>query len=289
MSLEFMAKYHGYLSIYTDGSMKDYNTSAGVFIPTLGYEKGYRIKNGSVFRAELFAILKALEFLLEKPPSRSVIFVDSLSVLQAIESDNHYNEEFRDLRYLFFQLSNLGIEVVFCWIPSHVGIIGNEKVDFIAKKALAKPGFDMEFPYTVSDVKNSIEDIIITKWQDYWNNHTKGRFYFMIEPDVSLKVKFTNKDKHKQTTITRLRFGKTLLNDNLFLFKRHPTGSCSLCGISETVIHVLLYCRKYTNFHKFIKDKLNKLNLEFNIVNILSTSSLYEDIYNFIVINDISI
>ncbi len=179
--------------------------------------------------------------------------------------------------------------MVFCWILSHVGICGNERADFLAKQALCYSHFDVVFPFSVSDIKNLVEDIILAKWQDMWENGDKGRFYFNLEPEVSLRVKFSDPNKFKQTIITRLRFGKGLFNDILFLFKRHPTGLCSMCGVRETVVHVLLYCRKYTGFHRFMEDKLSNLGLEKSIVNILTNEMLFNDIFNFFIDNNIKV
>ena len=37
--------------------------------------------------------------------------------------------------------------VMFCWVPSHVGIQGNERVDALAKLALNEPYTNIKIPY----------------------------------------------------------------------------------------------------------------------------------------------
>ncbi len=39
---------------------------------------------------------------------------------------------------IYSRLKNKGDEVIFMWVPAHMSIVGNEKVDKIAKMALKK-------------------------------------------------------------------------------------------------------------------------------------------------------
>ncbi|GFU43944.1 pggt1b [Trichonephila clavipes] len=59
-----------------------------------------------------------------------------MSVLEALEN-------YHDLRHpvvctildITSRLYSKGFDIVFCWLPSHVGIIGNEQADSAAKSA----------------------------------------------------------------------------------------------------------------------------------------------------------
>ena len=58
-------------------------------------------------------------------------------------------------------------DIVFCWVPSHTGIKGNEKADLAAKPALDLPRAKVGVPYT--DFKYLIGQYIFSTWQDDWN------------------------------------------------------------------------------------------------------------------------
>ena len=47
---------------------------------------------------------------------------------------------------MFLNIANK--DVIFCWVPSHVGIRGNEKADSAAKSALDLPHAKVGVPYS---------------------------------------------------------------------------------------------------------------------------------------------
>ena len=85
------------------------------------------------------AINKALTYVNVSTRKSFVIFSDSMSVLQAIESQESKNPLVNRVLQTCQEISFNGKFITFCWIPSHKDITGNEHADRAAKDALSKP------------------------------------------------------------------------------------------------------------------------------------------------------
>ncbi|GBN47403.1 hypothetical protein AVEN_191596-1 [Araneus ventricosus] len=80
--------------------------------------------------------LHALVQISNRPCGCYIIYIDSLSVLQSLQSFHYHRHplvfEVLDFNY---RLYSRGFTVLFCWVPAHVGISGNEQADKAAKSA----------------------------------------------------------------------------------------------------------------------------------------------------------
>ena len=118
--------------------------------------------SASIFTVEVWVIIKALEQIKDSNASKYIVFTYSLLCLQAL---HHMKLEHpligMVIRKCVF-LNNAKKDIVFCWVPSHTGIMGNEK------SALDLPRAKVGVPYT--DFKYSISQYIFSIWQDDWNS-----------------------------------------------------------------------------------------------------------------------
>ena len=89
----------------------------------------------AVFTAEVEAINKTLTYVNVSSRKSFVIFSDSMSVLQAIESQESKNPLVSRVLLTCQEILSNGKFITFCWIPSHQDITGNEHA---AKDALSK-------------------------------------------------------------------------------------------------------------------------------------------------------
>src|ERR1043165_6047672 len=83
------------------------------------------------------------------------------------------------------QISN---NITFIWIPSHIGIEGDEEADRLAKKALSNPEINITISLEYKDTYTHIDKYILNKWQQQYTHCKEGRFYPDIEPQVSEKI-----------------------------------------------------------------------------------------------------
>ena len=92
--------------------------------------------NASIFIAEATAIDLALDTITESGDDHFIIFSDSLSVLLSLHNRKMDNPLILQLLQKLFHLSCVNKTIHLCWIPSHIGIRGNEAADMAAKESL---------------------------------------------------------------------------------------------------------------------------------------------------------
>ena len=242
---------------YTDGSVcRDVGrTGYGIVVkhPYDGHKLeicGPGASSNSIFDLEAKAIEKALLRIeqlahTKGEPLPIVLFSDSQSVLTVLRRGSSIRETtaIRGIRETSDRLIRQGHEVSLQWVPSHVGVTGNESADTLAKQGLnLAPD---EGPISYEGAKALVEEATKRKWKEKWKTDVKGRrvYEHLLEPkksDAWVRLK-----RSAQSVITHLRTGHAGLKGHLFRIGAAKDPNCRLCNASvESVDHVLFECPK---------------------------------------------
>jgi len=246
LGLDFIETWGDHLHIYTDGSKSEEGCTAAYYIPEFEISKGFRLSNHcNNFEAELVAILQALQWIIDKGIRRTVIFSDSLSGLQAIIAGKFGKSVIlKEIHYLLFIIQSRNLIVSLAWIPSHVGIQGNEKVDKLAKEALDFNQIGhFKIPYT--DLKPQINTQARAHWQAIWDAETENKLH-SIQPLVDPQLHCCGLDRREEVVLARARIGHTYLTHS-YLLKGEPMPECIPCQCPLTVKHILIECIDFSH------------------------------------------
>ncbi len=128
-----------------------------------------------------------------------------------------------------FRISQSGLIVNFMWVPSHMGVDGNEVADNLAKLALKHAQIDIKVSMSKTEVKWLIANEIRKKLQKEWDSGRKGRHLFHIQEKVGReRRKYGN--RKDDVLMSRMRIGHCLLNQCLHRMGKHETGKCDKCA-----------------------------------------------------------
>nr|XP_042896049.1 uncharacterized protein LOC122268979 [Parasteatoda tepidariorum] len=196
----------------------------------------------SVFTAEAVAILLALRLISASLNRKYCVYSDSMSVLRQL---NHFDNETHPIlcfiQHLLFNLHKNGFDILFCWVPSHVGIPGNDLADTAARSATTTLNLSIPF----SDVKIHIKKYIKSLWQQQWDNQVNNKLHAHksnLEPFPVLRLRSAD------VKLTRLRIGHTRLT-HLHLLFGEPPPQCNTCDVLLSIHHILITC-PYFNRHR---------------------------------------
>ena len=281
-TLEHLASnYSNHIKVYTDGSKipgQISNEKVGIGIYSsedqLNINLSLRISdNTAIATAELKAIhvaLQKVKRLTEKgycPYSANVVIcTDSLSAAEALES-NKNNASRPDIVQSIHMLcqelkSTFNSTVDVLWIPSHVGILGNDKADTLAKQALNHQNIDLVIGLGKTELGSLFEKRKKIKANRQWQassfdsiQHTRKMIPSILNVNIPLGKKYEKRNR-------------LLVNAPRFLSK--GVVICECCEKNKTVSHVLLECDRFIGLRAKIIDTFREHNHTFCLENILA-------------------
>jgi ribonuclease HI len=231
-------------TIFTDGSKTDAGVGAAFAVWTTSpfesdpeHHTCYSLhKQCTVFQAEVLALLKCSQWILNSPTSINTITVlsDSMSALTAITTLSNFSNLVSKCRENFIRIHksrNLRLG----WIRGHSGIQGNEIVDQYAKEACTI------LPYSFTDIpkcsiRRKLQQNLHCQWQKMWDEGSTGRYTHQFLPKVSRQ--FTTPSRY----VTYLITGHAPINSYFSRFNITSNENCVTCGTPDTSDHILYTC-----------------------------------------------
>lgn len=228
-----------WMHIFTDGSKLPNGGVSSAFLWGDNTQTYNLQSHCSVYTAEMYAILQALEFSCQKKISHTVIFTDSLSAALSLKPMYPRNELAIMVRNLCHQLH----KVVIVWIPSHIGITENELVDKAAKEAASSPTAPLPFQ-SVLDQRLLLKFALLAAWQQHWHQVGPSNKLNVIKPSVGEWHTSYQNNRSFEVALARLRIGHTRMTHGFLMCNEDPP-LCSTCQCPDTISHIFTNCTKY--------------------------------------------
>ena len=225
---------------YTDGSVRDGQVAAAV-VHQHGTISVRLNDSATIMQAELLAIYYALHHA-QNIASRCVVYSDSKSTVVAI-TERLPKDNITLIRQIQHTASKLITKPLLVWIPSHIGIPGNEAADALANAAIRRETVDVTLPISMAKSKQSIQQTArdIYETLAYDNPSTTVAFH--------QKVALTNTQRKATLNIYNRATQRSLYRLRLFVkpysqLVHKEEATCSYCGECYVMytVHYLTVC-----------------------------------------------
>lgn len=255
---EFLAvqeKYNQYFEYYTDGSKTQEHTGSAVV--SKHSESCIRLPQFvSVFTAKVYALFIAIQEILSSNHQKAVIYTDSLSTLKALHIKSGSEPFLGDMLHILETAEKNGKTIRLVWVPSHVGIQGNERADKLAAAAVHNNVAEIKVP--LRDCFNRCRTAFRAKWQEEWRSKTHNKLQ-TIKPTLQEWKSCYHQKRFIEVILCRLRIGHTHLTHN-FLLRGEEQPDCEHCKEPLTVNHILITCpvfekTRHDYFNEFYKTQ----------------------------------
>lgn len=265
--------------VYTDGS-KTVNKVGCAYVYRDHIHKFRLPKECSIYTAELYAIWKFLTNI-EFNSKPCIIFTDSLSSLQSIGNIYGTNQMVREI------LNYVNIfgydKIVFCWVPSHVGIPGNEKADSAATSIRQTQSLE-DFGSPITDIKKFIKIKIRELWRIEWTELCPNSNKLREVTDQIMDHTYDRLNRRDSSVITRIKIGHSRLTHG-HLMNKSNQPFCNICNTPITLKHLLTICTDFKELRRQFEMTgnlrelfLNKKDSIIDIINFLKYAGLYDKI-----------
>ena len=276
------------ISYYTDGSVDNNIPAAGAAVFSNNFTASWRVSNNcSSLQAELIAIKEALQYSVDHESKSAIIHTDSMSSLQILQKRDFSNNIglTTNILALIDQHKRQNRSVTFNWIPSHIGIPGNDHADALAKNTLHSTIIHKCVQPSIPQIKSLTKKHTITaklaNFNHWLNNNSSSANWY--SKTTQLKDHLVNKHTPRDLAVIlhRLRLGYKCSWEVINPGER----DCKHCSSPTNLplLHYLLECPSTSSLkpHPSISTQANAPNaLEEAtkvVANICNDVSIHQD------------
>ena len=233
--------YSDCIVIYTDGSKTREGVGCAAVTGEHREKKLSIPKIATIMTAETYAIKLALELAKAENNRKVLICSDSWSLIQLIIKASFTEELVSRVQSDLHELIQEGFEITILFVPSHVGIPGNEKADQLAKDAAAARPQNMMIPFR--DWYSEIHRKKLEIWEEAWQSEIRDLSCLKRSPKKWEQTKLSRKD---EVVLNRIRLGHTRATHS-YIFETDPTRAimpiCRYCNNERLSLrHVFIEC-----------------------------------------------
>lgn len=217
---------------------------------------------------ELIAISEALSLCGDREQN-IVIMSDSKSALQHVarcaSGSRGTSIAYKILKSIY-DLSLRLINVRLQWVPSHIGLAGNEEADRLAKLAILE-GTTLTVSPDYTELLPKFKRSCFEKWGQYFQDTSKvkGIWYRIIQHQPSRIPWFIDTKMSRALIVAALRLRSGHYPTKRFghMMRKIDSPNCDVCGVIDDVQHLLVECAKNQTGRELLMNsrKINKIDI----------------------------